>query len=236
MISHTEKPAAVRRMFAAIAGRYDLMNRLMTFGRDDHWRRLAIGQARLPKGGGLLDVGAGTGGLSRAALALDPTARVTAADFTIPMIQRGRGRLDGLPIAWCAADALRLPFKDACFDAVVSGYLLRNVADIHQALAEQVRVVKPGGKVVCLDTCPPPKGLLYPLVMAHLRWIIPWLGRLVTGNGAAYTYLPQSTMGFVAPARMAAAMRAAGLRRVTYRRLMLGTVAIHVGRRPETPE
>jgi demethylmenaquinone methyltransferase/2-methoxy-6-polyprenyl-1,4-benzoquinol methylase len=230
-----DKPAAVRRMFGAIAGRYDVMNALMTFGQDDRWRRIAVCRAGLPHGGRLLDVGAGTGGLSLAALTLDPAARVTAVDFAAPMMHRGRRRLQGRPIAWCAADALRLPFGDACFDAVVSGYLLRNVADIGQALAEQVRVVKPGGRVVCLDTCPPSQGLFHPLAMVHLRWIIPWLGRVVAGDGAAYRYLPESTMGFIAPPQMAAAMQAAGLIAVTHQRLMLGTVAIHVGRRPERP-
>jgi len=228
-----DKPAAVRRMFGAIAGRYDAMNRLMTLGQDQKWRRMAIAQAGLSRGARLLDVGAGTGGLCLAALTRDEHARVTAVDFTEAMIAGGRQRLAGRPIAWCAADALHLPFADARFDAVVSGYLLRNVADIHQALAEQARVVKPGGRVVILDTCPPAKGVFHPLVMAHLCWVVPMLGRIVTGDRDAYTYLPQSTMGFLQPAQMVAAMRAAGLLPVRHRRLMFGTVAIHVGQRPE---
>jgi demethylmenaquinone methyltransferase/2-methoxy-6-polyprenyl-1,4-benzoquinol methylase len=207
----------------------------MTFGQDQKWRRQAIRQARLPRGGRLLDVGAGTGGLALAALGLDPGARVTAADFTLEMIRIGRQRIKGRPVIWCGADALHLPFGESCFDAVVCGYLLRNVADLNQALAEQVRVVKPGGRVVCLDTCPPARGLLYPLVRFHLGRIIPWLGRLVAGDAAAYAYLPESTINFLTPGRMDTAMRSAGLTGVTHRVFMLGTVAIHAGIRPGPP-
>ena len=124
------------------------------------------------------------------------------------------------------------PFADATFDAVTSGYLLRNVADRAGAFREQARVVRPGGYVVCLDTSPPPPSPLRPLVLFHLRRIIPLLGRLIAGERSAYAYLSASTEGFKAPEELATIMREAGLLGVRYRRFMAGTIAVHVGMRP----
>ncbi len=222
----------VRAMFDRIAGRYQLMNALMTFGRDRLWRRAVVLAAALPAGGRLLDLASGTGDIALEALRQDPGLRVTAADFSLEMIRVGRQRPGGRRIVWCAADALALPFADASFDAVTSGYLLRNVADREGAFREQARVVKPGGRVVCLDTSPPPASPLRPLVRLYLRRIIPLLGRLVAGDRSAYAYLSASTEGFKTPDELAAIMSAAGLDRVRYQRFMAGTIAVHVGTRP----
>jgi demethylmenaquinone methyltransferase/2-methoxy-6-polyprenyl-1,4-benzoquinol methylase len=218
-------------MFDRIAGRYDLMNTLMTFGQDARWRQHVARLAGLPPGGRLLDVGSGTGGIALAARRRDSGVRSVAADFSLEMMAAGRQRPGGDRVAWCGADAQHLPFRDASFDAVTSGYLLRNVADAGQALAEQVRVVRPGGRVVCLDTCPQASSL----ARLFMRHMIPLLGRLVAGEARAYRYLPQSTQAFLAPEALAAQMRAAGLEQVRWRRLMLGSVAIHWGRRPVAP-
>jgi demethylmenaquinone methyltransferase/2-methoxy-6-polyprenyl-1,4-benzoquinol methylase len=228
----TGAPADVRAMFDRIAGRYQLMNALMTFGRDRAWRRAVVLAAALPAGGRLLDLASGTGDIALEALRLDPGARVTAADFSLEMMRVGRRRPDGGRIAWCAADALALPFADACFDAVTSGYLLRNVADRLGAFREQARVVRPGGRVVCLDTSPPPATPLRPFVLLYLRRIVPLLGRLIAGERSAYAYLSASTEGFKTPAELAAIMREAGLVDVSFRRFMAGTIAVHVGTRP----
>lgn len=229
MASHEER---VRAMFGRIAGRYDLMNRLITFGRDRAWRRRVVDEAALPPGGRLLDLGTGTGDIAFEALRREGSVRAVGADFTLPMLRVGRARACGSRVLWCGADALRLPFRDALFDAVTSGYLLRNVADPLAAFREQARVVRPGGRVVCLDTSPPPRSLLRPLVLLHLRVVIPLLGRLVAREAAAYRYLPQSTQAFKTPEELAALMREAGLRDVRWRGFMLGTIAIHVGVRP----
>jgi len=221
----------VRAMFDRIAGRYQLMNALMTFGRDRAWRRAVVLAAALPPGGRLLDLASGTGDIALEALRLDPAARVTAADFSLEMMRVGRRRPGGVRIAWCAADALALPFADASFDAVTSGYLLRNVADRVGAFREQARVVKPGGRVVCLDTSPPPASMLRPLVRLYLRRIIPLLGRLIAGERSAYAYLSASTEGFKTPEELAAIMREAGLVEVGCRRFMAGTIAVHAGTR-----
>jgi len=225
----------VRAMFDRIAGRYQLMNALMTFGRDRVWRRDVVLAAALPAGGRLLDLASGTGDIALEALRLDPGTRVTAADFSLEMMRVGRRRDGGARIAWCAADALALPFADASFDAVTSGYLLRNVGDRVGAFREQVRVVRPGGRVVCLDTSPPPATPLRPLVRLYLRRVIPLLGRLIAGERSAYAYLSASTEGFKSPDELAAIMRAAGLADVRYRRFMAGTIAVHVGMRPLQP-
>ena len=226
-------PTDVRAMFDRIAGRYQLMNTLMTFGRDRIWRRAVLLAAALPAGGRLLDLASGTGDIALDSLRLDAGARVTAVDFSLEMMRIGRQRPGGDRIAWCAADALSLPFADASFDAVTSGYLLRNVADHVGAFREQARVVKPGGRVVCLDTSPPPASPLRPLVRLYLRRIIPLLGRLIAGERSAYAYLSASTEGFKTPSELAAIMIEAGLVEVRYQRFMAGTIAVHVGTRPQ---
>lgn len=224
--------ADVRRMFNRIAGRYDLLNRLITLGRDQAWRRHVVAQAALPPGGRLLDVATGTGDIAFHTLVHDPDATAVGVDFALQMMRAGRRRTDGDRLRWCQADALSLPFADASFDAVTSGYLLRNVGDVPGALREQLRVVRPGGRIVALDTTPPPRNWLRPLIRLHLRAVIPTLGRLVAGDAAAYTYLPASTEAFFTAAELAGIMQAAGLEDVAYRTFMFGTIAVHVGRRP----
>lgn len=232
MDSTTDHAAYVQDMFGRIARRYDLMNRLMTFGQDRRWRRFVVRQAALPPGGRMLDIAAGTGDIALEARRRAPDLCIVAADFTLPMMRIGQRRTGAESIAWHAADTLRLPYADAVFDAVTSGYLFRNVADIPGALAEQVRVLRPGGRLVTLDTTPPPRGPLRLLIQFHLKFVIPALGRIISGQADAYRYLPESTLGFKTADELAALMRAAGLVEVGYRRFMLGTMAIHWGTKP----
>ena len=227
-----EKARVVRSMFARIAARYDLMNRLMTFGQDRVWQREVVRRAALRPGGRLLDIGCGTGGIAKTA-GRDPSLRITAADFTPEMLRWGRSTPPARRLEWCCADALALPFADRTFDAVTSGYLLRNVVAIDRALAEQVRVAKPGARIVCLDTAPPEGHILQPLVNLHMQRVIPWLGGLVSGDRYAYHYLPQSTEAFKTPAELARLMRAAGLVDVVYQQRMFNTVTIIYGTVPE---
>ncbi len=220
----------VQDMFTRIAGRYDLMNRLMTFGQDISWRRETIRRASLRPGDYLLDLGAGTGDLAREALRQQPACRVLAADYTLAMMQVGRAR-HKRPSDWSGADALNLPFPDETFDAVVSGYLLRNVVDLPRALSEQYRVLKPGGRILSLDTTRPPRNLLTPFINFHMHTLIPLAGRLLTGEADAYTYLPDSTAAFLTAEALAGHLRNAGFREVGFRRRMFGTMAIHWGRK-----
>lgn len=230
------KAGTIKTMFGRIAGRYDLMNRLMTFGRDTAWHREVVRRAAVPRGGRLLDIGSGTGGIVCAALDRDSTLTAVAADFTFEMMDAGRARHGRRAMVWCGADALALPFRDGCFDAVTSGYLVRNVSDIRRAFEEQMRVLRPGGTLVCLDTSPPPANLLRPLVMAYLRFAIPLAGRLVSGDRDAYRYLPESTRHFHTPDALQRIIQRVGLRNVVYRRFMLGTVVILQGTKPWTAQ
>jgi demethylmenaquinone methyltransferase / 2-methoxy-6-polyprenyl-1,4-benzoquinol methylase len=219
----------VQNMFARIAPRYDLMNRLMTFGRDSSWRREVIRRARLSAGNRLLDMGAGTGDLAREAIKQAPGCQVVAADFTVAMMQIGRTNHPESRLEWTAGDASELPFPGQTFNAVVSGFLLRNVPYLDQCLAEQYRVLKPGGRIVALDTTPPENGFITPFVNIHMKTIIPLLGKAVSGQAEAYQYLPESTINFLEPAKLAARLLAAGFDQVGFSRHMFGTIAIYWG-------
>jgi demethylmenaquinone methyltransferase/2-methoxy-6-polyprenyl-1,4-benzoquinol methylase len=172
----------------------------------------------------LLDIGTGTGDLAREALAQYPQSKVIAADFTLEMMRVGKknGALN-----FSSADALSLPFGDETFDALVSGFLMRNVVDLPQALQEQYRVLKKGGRVVILDTTRPNKNILSPLIWLHMHLVIPLLGRLLTGSGEAYRYLPETTEGFLAAEELASRLAAAGFQNIRFQRFMFGTIAIH---------
>jgi demethylmenaquinone methyltransferase/2-methoxy-6-polyprenyl-1,4-benzoquinol methylase len=230
-LTGTDRARYVQGMFSRIARRYDLMNRLMTAGQDVRWRREVVRRAGIPESGRLLDLGAGTGDLAWETRRQHPGSQPVAADFTLEMMRVGKSRPNFPSLDWSAADALRLPFLTESFDAVVSGFLLRNVVDVPQALSEQYRVLKPGGRVVVLDTTQPTRNLLSPLINFHLHVIIPFLGRIIAGASDAYTYLPESTEAFLQAEQLAAFFNQAGFKEVSFRRLMFGTVAIHWGRK-----
>lgn len=229
-----ERAAYVQHMFDRIAGRYNLINRLMTGGQDMRWRRFVVQQAALHPGDAMLDLATGTGDIGFEAMKAVPGVRVVGADFSLGMMQVGMTLPMGDKMAWAGADALQLPFADNSFDAVTSGYLVRNVTDIPRTLREQLRVLKPGGRIVILDSSPPPDNLLRPFIQIHLRYIIPTLGRIIAGKqGAdAYQYLPSSTQAFKTPEELAQMMRDAGVVGVQYRTFMFGTMAVHWGEKP----
>ncbi|HEX8990098.1 MAG TPA: ubiquinone/menaquinone biosynthesis methyltransferase [Anaerolineales bacterium] len=228
-LSGPQRARDVQNMFSGIARRYDRMNRLMTAGQDRAWRKQVIHLARLRPGDSLLDLGAGTGDLGREALRQQPAAHVTAADFTVEMMRAGQGHG---PLDWCAADALQTPFRDETFQAVVSGFLMRNVIDVNRALHEQLRVLQPGGRILILDTTRPRRNLLSPLIWIHMHVVIPAVGGLIAGSRQAYAYLPDSTEKFLSAEELAARMASAGFQNVGFRILMFGTIAIHWGVRP----
>lgn len=225
-LTGSERAKYVQDMFTRIARRYDLMNRLMTGGQDVRWRKRVIELARLNPHASLLDLGSGTGDLVREALSAFPQARVVGADFTLEMMRVGRRRE---PLDFAAADALQLPFPDSSFDAVVSGFLMRNVIDVQKALEEQYRILKPGGRIVILDTTRPKRNILSPFIWLHMHFVIPTLGGLITGSPDAYRYLPETTEGFLTAEEMAARMTQAGFKGVAFQRFMFGTIAIHWG-------
>jgi demethylmenaquinone methyltransferase/2-methoxy-6-polyprenyl-1,4-benzoquinol methylase len=231
MTQSVEEDRAVKlsHMFSRIAHRYDRANRWMTWGKDVSWRGEVVNLANLPKGGRLLDIGSGTGDLALDALRRDTLLLAVGVDFTVEMMRIGRDRPGGEVVSWVNADAKDLPFPPEYFDAVVSGYLLRNVVNLEDSLSEQYRVLKKNGHIVCLDTTPPPNDTWHLPVRLYLRFIIPVIGRLFAGESQAYSYLTQSTEHFLPADKLARCFEKVGFTEVKYRCFMGGSMAIHWG-------
>lgn len=228
----------VRDMFDRIVPRYDLMNRIMTGGRDVAWRRLSVREALRngdPARSVVLDIATGTGDLAMA-LRDAGAAHVTGLDFSEVMLGEAM-RKDAATgqkpqIAWVVGDAMALPFADGSFDAVTVGFGLRNMPNYHDALIEVARVLRPGGTFVCLETTP----MTQPFLQRSFHWcfshVVPLVGGLLSGDHAAYSYLPASAAVFPDAENLGQTMIRAGLVNVRYLRLGAGTVALHVARKP----
>ncbi|MCB0076656.1 MAG: ubiquinone/menaquinone biosynthesis methyltransferase [Anaerolineales bacterium] len=232
-LESSERGAYVSRMFDRIAPRYDLMNRLMSLGQDQRWRRRMATLAALPPAGWALDLATGTGDVAAALLQRDPSAHVVGADFAVEMMRVGQQKGQNGPITFMAADGLALPFADQSFDAVLHAFLMRNIADIRAGFREQWRVLKPGGTVVCLEIVGPAAGWTRTLYHLFFERIVPQLGKVVSGDRMAYSYLPQSVLRFPDPERLSRLMADEGFIDVRYERLMLGSIAIHSARKAE---
>lgn len=224
-----DKEAGVRRMFDAIASKYDLMNRVMTMGQDQKWRRFVVDRAGAPSNGIVLDLATGTGDIAALRRRMHPGCRVVGGDFAENMLKEARKRFAAEDIDWHAIDANHLPYPDELFESVTFGYLLRNVDDVSSVLAEVYRILKKGGRVVCLDTTPPQKDFFYPFVRMYFRLGIPFLGKLIAKDEEAYAYLIGSTIDFYSADKLAGAFRRAGFSRVNYKKFMMGTIAVHWG-------
>jgi demethylmenaquinone methyltransferase/2-methoxy-6-polyprenyl-1,4-benzoquinol methylase len=229
----------IRRMFDAVAPRYDLLNHLLSGGLDRRWRRRAAAAAVPDPAAGALvaDVCCGTADLALAALARGPGVRVVGLDFSRPMLARARAKLARAGLlaraAVVEADALSLPLADASVDAALCGFGLRNLADTGRGLAELARVVRPGGRVVVLEFHQPRPGPLAALFNLYFRRILPRLGGWISGGGhGAYGYLVASIEAFGPPQRTARAMAAAGLADVTVEPLPGGIASVYTGRKP----
>jgi len=218
-------------MFDGIAADYDLMNRVMTMGQDQKWRRFVVKKAGDPGDGWVLDLATGTGDIASLMASEHPNGHHIGADFSLNMLAEAQKRFVGQPIYWQASDATCLPYRDESFESVTFGYLLRNVDDSLQVLREIHRVLRPGGRVVCLDTTPPEKSILYPFIRLYFRFGIPLLGRFIASDEAAYSYLTGSTMDFHGAEELAEIFREAGFSEVGYKKFMMGTIGIHWGRK-----
>jgi demethylmenaquinone methyltransferase/2-methoxy-6-polyprenyl-1,4-benzoquinol methylase len=218
-------------MFDRIAGVYDLMNTAMTVGLHHRWRQRAADRAELTQGSAALDVCCGTGDL---ALALServgPSGRVVGCDFSEAMLERARHKAveRGVDVAFEWADALELPYADREFDAVTVGFGARNLADLERGVAEMVRVLRPGGRLVILEITQPRRPPLSTFYSLWFDRLVPFLGS-VAGDRDAYTYLPESVKRFPPPEGVAAVMAAAGTERVRWTVLAGGIIAIHSG-------
>jgi demethylmenaquinone methyltransferase/2-methoxy-6-polyprenyl-1,4-benzoquinol methylase len=219
-------------MFGRIAPRYDLMNALMTGGRDQAWRRAAARLAAPPAGSLALDLA--TGRPTGAGLA-ERGCGAVGVDFVEGMVRLGRAKLAARGerrVRLLVGDALALPFPDGAFGCVASAFLLRNLADLPTGLAEMRRVTAAGGTVTALEITQPTLPGWREAFRLYFHHVVPAVGALVSGNRDAYTYLPRSVDRFVTPAELARLMEAVGLADVRVRRVGLGTVTIHVGRVP----
>lgn len=226
------EPGRVRDMFDSIARRYDLMNTVMTAGMHHRWRRLGVEAANLKPGGSALDVCCGTGDFAFALQdAVGPGGSVTGVDFSPRMLEVARRKAEkaGVAVRFLAGDATALEFPDDSFDAATVGFGIRNVSDIGGVLAEMARAVRPGGRVVCLEITQPSKQPFRSFYSIWFDRVVPVVGRLVSRDGGAYSYLPSSVKRFPPAPRLAGMMQEAGLRNVSFRLLAGGIIALHRG-------
>jgi demethylmenaquinone methyltransferase/2-methoxy-6-polyprenyl-1,4-benzoquinol methylase len=212
----------VRRMFDRIAPVYDAMNRLMTAGLDQRWRRITVERVVRP-GDRVLDACCGTGDLAIAAF--QHGGKVTGLDFSERMLERARAKSPS--IDWVRGDMLALPFAGASFDAVTVGFGVRNVDDLEAGMRELRRALRPGGRLGILEITRP-TGVLAPFYRLWFDTLIPAVGRVLPG-GAAYTYLPASVRRFPGPTELAALLERNGFEQVRFERFAGGIVALHVG-------
>jgi demethylmenaquinone methyltransferase/2-methoxy-6-polyprenyl-1,4-benzoquinol methylase len=232
-----KRPAEVAAMFDALAGRYDLMNDLLSGGQVRLWRRHVRRVLQAGPGERVLDLAAGTGTSSVTFAAFG--ANCVACDFSLGMLRAGRARLAAKDprqgetrgnVSFAAGDALRLPFRDGAFDAVTISFGLRNVHGARDALAEMRRVTRPGGRLV---VCEFSRITVRPLDMLYRRYltgVLPAIARRAARNPEAYEYLAESITDWPAQRELASVIRAAGWSAVRWRDLTLGVVAIHVAR------
>lgn len=209
-----DKTRAVRSMFDAIAGRYEMVNKMMTLGLDGRWRRRAVRDLRLPPASLVLDVAAGTGDFTRELQR--QRQRVVATDLSYGMLHAGRRMPRRVQ-----ADACALPFPDAIFDGVTCGYALRNFTELAATFDEMARVVRPGGRLSLLEVAEPNGGLWRAGFRVWFRHVVPFIGSLVSDR-AAYHYLPRSTAYLPPTDQIIAMLNASGFRAVNHRRVMGG--------------
>jgi demethylmenaquinone methyltransferase / 2-methoxy-6-polyprenyl-1,4-benzoquinol methylase len=229
-----KRPGEVAAMFDELAGRYDLLNDLLSAGQVRLWRRVVARAVDARPGERVLDLAAGTG-TSTVTFATSG-ADCVACDFSIGMLRAGISRVranpDGPQPAFVGGDALQLPFGDGLFDAVTISFGLRNVTDTKRALAEMLRVTRPGGRLVICEFSQLTVRPLRVLYERYLARALPAVARRVSRNPAAYDYLAESIVDWPGQAELARLLREAGWSAVEWRNLTLGIVAVHVARRP----
>jgi demethylmenaquinone methyltransferase/2-methoxy-6-polyprenyl-1,4-benzoquinol methylase len=229
-----EKADRVRAVFSSVAGKYDVMNDLMSFGIHRLWKQFALSLTGLKSGQSALDVAGGTGDLTRGmARQVGKTGRVVLSDINLSMLEAGRDRLLDQGYAGnvhcLVADAERLPFADASFDCVTIGFGLRNVTDKAAALSSMYRVLKPGGQLLVLEFSTPVVPGLKPVYDAYSFNLLPLMGRLVARDEASYRYLAESIRMHPDQETLLAMLKDAGFGETRYHNLTGGIVAVHRG-------
>ncbi|ADO72135.1 bifunctional demethylmenaquinone methyltransferase/2-methoxy-6-polyprenyl-1,4-benzoquinol methylase UbiE [Stigmatella aurantiaca] len=224
-------PQGSGQMFDQIAPRYDLLNRMMSLGIDQSWRRKTVKALELKPGYRVLDLATGTGDLALKVLKHHPEGTVVGLDPSEGMMEIGRKKVaeEGLS-AKCElklGDAQSLPFEDQSFDGICMAFGIRNVPDRPRALREMARVTRPGGRIAILELSEPRNGLLSPLLRFQIRKVVPWLGAQLSGSGE-YRYLQESIAAFPQPEAFADIMRESGLEVLQVHRLTLGVCCLFV--------
>ena len=226
---------SIRKMFSRIAGRYDLLNRLLSFGVDTQWREELAEEVHGCGEAPILDLATGTADV---ALTLERSLpgcqKIVGADFAIPMLHLASEKIlrqGGNKILLCAGDALALPFRGGSFGAVTIAFGLRNLPDRVAGLREMQRMLTPGGKVIVLEFSRMEHTLLGPLFRFYFRYVLPILGGIISGSFGAYRYLPSSVDDFPSPIELGREMSEAGFENVRYRTLSSGIACLHTGQR-----
>lgn len=230
-----DKGGGVREMFGRIAGRYDLVNTVMTGGIDAIWRRKAVACLDVTPDARLIDLCCGTGALTRDLAKRATAGGVVGIDFTPQMLEIARAHTPEKNVEYREGDVLSLPFADATFDGATMGFSMRNVVDIGACLREVARVLKPGAPFVNLEVSKPRNALLRRAFYAYFYGMVPLIGRFVGGDAAAYRYLPQSLVNFPDADALAALFRANGFDAVRYIPLVGGVATLHVGAKSKAP-
>ncbi len=224
--------ARVTRMFNAIAGRYDFLNHLLSFNLDRVWRKKAIGMLKANRPASVLDVAAGTGDFTRAALTLKP-ARIVGVDISEAMLDQARRKCSNIncstAVEFMTGDAEHLPFGNQSFDAVICAFGVRNFEHTGQGIAEMFRILKKDGSAVILEFSRPSPGLFGTVYRFYFNVLLPRIGRLVSGNASAYSYLPESVTHFPEGEAFLELMRQQGFSRCSLKRLTFGIATVYTG-------
>jgi demethylmenaquinone methyltransferase/2-methoxy-6-polyprenyl-1,4-benzoquinol methylase len=227
-----EKSTFVRQMFASIAPRYDLANRVLTGGLDERWRRRAIGVLAPKAGNEIVDLCCGTGDLVFHLLRVEPRLKVTGIDFCRPMLDvaESRARRGARGTArFVEGDVMAMPFADASFDGATMGFSLRNVVDVDATLREILRILRPGARFVNLDVSKAPNRTVKRFFDLYFYRVVPLIGSVVGGSREAYTYLPNSLTHHPNATQLRERFASAGFVQTGYVPLMAGSIAIHYG-------
>ncbi len=228
-----EKAAAVRRHFDRVAPKYDFMNSLLSFGIQRAWKRAAIRLLDPPPGSRILDLCGGTGDLAHLAAARSgQDARATICDINLAMISAGRGTYGPHPlknrVTWVQGDAEKIPFPEATFDAAMVGFGIRNLTHLKQGFQEMHRVLKPGGRFLCLEFSRPTHAVFRALYDFYSFNIMPLLGQLIAGSAESYACLPETIRMFPLPDELATILSDCGFKDVTYSRMTNSMVVAHL--------
>jgi demethylmenaquinone methyltransferase/2-methoxy-6-polyprenyl-1,4-benzoquinol methylase len=227
-----DKGVFVREMFARIAPRYDVANRVISAGMDEGWRKRAIAILDAPRGGTVVDLCCGTGDVVFHLLRTDPSLQVTGVDFCTPMLDGARARAPKEArgsARFVEGDVMALPFESATFDGATMGFAMRNVVDIDAVLREIGRVLRPRARFVNLDMSKAPNAIWKRCFDLYFYRIVPLIGGLIGGSRQAYTYLPQSLTHHPDAPELRRRFEQAGFEDCGFLRLMGGAVAIHYG-------